>query len=366
MGLIRLMNRPHNLSDLTTGRPQAAAEGDTTVVRRKLRVLAVGLAALLLAACSGPGNGANPPGGGPPDGAPRGLLVAAGTGYIHTYDLDGGNAWSQRRRYSAPWSTVSVVAADNELLIASTSGAEPVAVEVFDIATFGLKETITWPNSTAISNVHSLAATRDGEYLALVMDTLGLNPFLEIIERQTGDVVYTGLQVATLEGMAWTADDRLVVPVDLSQDNNEDHWGSIVMFALADFAASTDGNVDGTIVTTFTQTEWDLYGPGGLALSPDDSELVFERVGDLWVVDLEPGATPHQLTTGPPANYGAVFSPTGSHLAFASGGSLGLDETYIIPNHREAPLFIDHGQRAGDQYLLEANTMVDFSLAWLP
>ena len=333
---------------------------------RTIRTLLATLAALVLVACSTPNAGEGlPPPGGPPDGAPPGLLVAAGTSFIHTYALPSGESWSNRLTYSAPWSTVTVNDDRRELLIATTSGAEPVVVKTYDLDTFGLKDTFEWPDSTMITTLHSLAATRDGAYLAVVMEPL-VNPFLEVIERSTGRVVYSGLQVVTGATMAWTPDDRLVVAIDLSAEGDHGRWGAIAALPLANLEASTDGNVSGVLLTTFTRVEWDVYGIDGLAISPDGTEMVFERAGDLWVADVEPGAVPHQLTTGPSANRGARFSPDGTHLAFASGSNVGLDETYVIPNHRGAPLFIDHSQRAGDEYLLEADTLVDFVLSWLP
>lgn len=333
---------------------------------RLTRWLLTMVATALLAACSTPGEGGNPPPrGNPPTGAPPGLLVAAGTSFIHTYSLPNGDAWSERLRYSAPWSTVTVVDSSRELIIASTSGAEPVVVEVHDLDTFGLKEAFEWPDSTDITSVHALAATRDGKYLAIVMEPL-LNSFLEVVERSTGRVAYNGLSVAIGAAMAWTPDDRLVVAIDLSYQNDPNRWGAIGAFALADLEASTDGNVEGELLTTFTRAEWDTFGIDGVAISPDGTEMVFERAGDLWVADVQPGAVPHQLTTGPSRNRGARFSPDATHLAFASGGAYGLDETYIIPNHRGDPLFIDHSQDAGNEYLLEANTLVDDMLSWLP
>lgn len=290
--------------------------------------------------------------------------MAAGTGYIHTFDMDNGTAWSERLSYSAPWSTVTVVDARRELLIANTSGSQPVIVEAYDLGTFGLKGAFEWPESTSMTTLHALASTRDGAYLAITMEPL-TDPFLEVIERETGAIVYTGLDIATGANFVWTPDDALIVAADLSYEEDVNRWGAIISFPLANLLASTDGSVAGTILTSFTRAEWD-YGVDGLALSPDGTELVFERASDLWVMDVEPNATVHQLTTGPTSNHGAVFSPGGTHIAFASGGRYGLDETYVIPNHRQAPLFIDYGQDAGDQYLLEADTLVDYSLAWLP
>ncbi|HLU82813.1 MAG TPA: hypothetical protein VKZ43_05380 [Trueperaceae bacterium] len=333
--------------------------------RSPLKLISAFALTLVLAACSTPqGDGGPPPRGGSPAGTPHGLLVAAGTGYIHTFTLLTGTEWSERLSYAAPWSTVAVIDSRNELLIANTSGAEPVSVEVYDIDTFGLKGAFEWPDSTSMTTLYALAATRGGDYLAITMSALGPG-FLEIIETATGSIVYTGLDIAAGSNFVWTPDDDLIVAVNLSYEDNPDRWGAIVSFPLANLLASTDGAVEGTLLATFTRAEWDV-GVNGLALSADGSELVFERASDLWVMDLVPDAPQHQLTTGPTNNHGAVFSPSGTHIAFASGGRYGLDETYVIPNHRTAPLFIDYLQDAGNEFLLEADTLVDYSLAWLP
>ena len=317
-----------------------------------------------LAACSGPdGNGQNPPGGGPPPGTPGGMIVAGGTGFIHTFNTDSGTEWQKRLSYSAPWSTVTTIPANRELLIANTSGAEPVVVEVYDLDTFGFKRSFEWPNSTSMTTLHDFAATQDGAYLAITMEALS-DPFFEVIEVATGEIVYTGLDTLVGSNFVWTADNDLIGVASLSYMNDPSVWGAIVRIPLQNMLDSEDGNVDGFLIHTFTRAEFDYLGY--LALSPDDSELVYTRAGDLWVIEVYEESEPHQLTTGPVGIHGAVFSPNGTHIAVAAGGSYGLDETYVIPLHRGPPLFIDHGQGAGNEYLLEDNTLVDWMLAWLP
>lgn len=362
---------------------------------RTAGVLTGVLASLALVACSTPGDGSGPDattaGDVIPDDPPPttdddaestttestttashaaadtagGQLVAIGAGYILTHDLGDGSSWQQRLRYSAPWSTVTVVEEERELLIAKTSGAEPVVVTTYDLETFGRGEAFEWPDSTMVSSLHSLAATTDGDVLALVMEPLS-NPYLEIVERSTGRIIYTGLEIATGATMTWTADDQLVVPIDLSYENDSERWGAIAAFPLEAFESATDADVDGHLITTFTRAEWATSGVADLALSPDDSELVFELAGDLWVVPLEQGSAPHQLTTGPTYLSGAAFAPDGDHLAHVSGGIRGLRATYVIDNHRSTPLFLDEGQGAGAEFLLESQTLVESVVAWLP
>lgn len=330
----------------------------------KRTVTALTLALTLVACSTSQGDGGPPPKGGPPAGTPGGTLVAAGTGFFHTFDLNSGTEWSERMRYSAPWSTEVVHQPGHELLVATTSGANPVIVQRYDLDTFGLKGADEWPDSTGILSVYSVASTHDGAYLAIIMEAFG-EPFLEVIEAATGAIAFTGFEGMLASNIVWGADDRLYVTLDFSYENEPSKWGQIVAFPLANLVAATGGKLEGYALATFTRAEWH-HGVSGLALSPDGDQLLFQRSSDLWVLDLEPDAEPHQLTTGPSSNHGGVFSPNGTHIAFASGSSIGLQETYVIPNHRQAPLFIDHGQGVGDEYLLEDNTMVDFMLAWLP
>lgn len=298
-------------------------------------------------------------------GSPSGLLIATGNGYLHTNDLAGDDGWQQRLSYSAPWSTVAFAEQDREVLIANTSGAEPVVVTSYDVDTFGQSDAFEWPDSTHITTLHAMAATTDGDRLALVMEPLR-DPYLEVVDRSTGEVVYTGLNITTGAAIDWTSDDRLVVPIDLSYEEDPDRWGAIVAFSLTDLEAAPGADVDGQLITTFTRAEWDRTGVEDLTLAPDDSELVYTLAGDLWAVDLEPGSTPHQLTTGAPSNFGPAYSPDGSHLALASASGYALRETFVIHNHRGDPVHLDAAQEAGSEFLLESGTLVEAMVAWLP
>lgn len=335
---------------------------------RRLFAATVGVLALVTA-CSTSGNApevvpasdtSTPVGDGP-----SGLLIAEGNGYLHTYDLAGSDGWQKRLSYSAPWSTVAFVEQDREVLIANTSGADPVVVTSYAVDTFSQTDAFEWPDSTHISTLHAMAATTDGDHLALVMEPLR-EPYLEVVDRSTGEVVYTGLDITTGEAIDWTSDERLVVPIDLSYEENPDRWGAIAAFSLTDLEAATGADVDGQLITTFTRAEWDGKGVEDLTLAPDDSELVYALAGDLWAVDLEPGSTPRQLTTGAPSNFGPAYSPDGSHLALASASNYALRETFIIDNHRGDPVHLDAGQQDGTEFLLEDGTLVEAMVAWVP
>lgn len=317
------------------------------------------LLALLSTACGG--NSEPPPGGGGPGGPPgtSGQIVGYGTGYIHTFDLVADASWRQRVDYSSSWSEVSVAPGSSELLIAHTSGDNPVSVRSYSLDTFALQQdrAFVWPDSEVQLNILQFAASTDGRYLAIYLEHFGQR-FLEIVDRDSGDIVYRG--EPPVDGrMAWTQDQQLIMPLVVGLD---DAHGVIVRVPLEEFENSSGGNFEGEALAIFTAAQW---GPGvsGLALSHDDSQLVFNHMGDLWLLATEPGSTPHQLTVGPISVHNAAFSPDGEWLVAASGGTAGRDETYVIPVHHGEPILLEHGA-AGDEYLLEENTLVKGLLLW--
>jgi dipeptidyl aminopeptidase/acylaminoacyl peptidase len=304
--------------------------------------------------------------GGDDGGEYSGTLIAAGTGGLHTLDLDSepedSDPWVTRDSESVYEST-SVVPATNEVLVAGDSFGSPVTVAVIDLGTFGLVENFEWREDDEVGRVNGFAASGDGQHLAALLEALGPS-FLEVLARDGREVVYSGLDLISNGVMAWTPDDRLVFAIDLSVEDDPDRWGAIGVIPLDRFYDATDANIDIDLVATFTRAEWEASGVSDIAVSRDGSQIVYTRVGDLWVMDLAEGATPHQLTTGAPYKGGAQFSPDGSAIAFAVGSSEGLKETYIIPNHRSDPLFITYGE-SGDEYLIGEETLVDRMLAWI-
>lgn len=340
---------------------------------RYLRNLTLAVSLLALAACGGspvppgitppPSNPTPPPGG---DGY-RGTLIAEGTGNIHTLDLGTRNPADSDPWVSRDTATVyeeaAVVLSQNEILIAGDSFGSLMTVEVKDLTTFGLKESFEWSDDESVGRVNALAASRDGRHLAALLEGLG-RPYLEVLSRDDKTVVYSGLDIVSDDTLAWTPNDELVLALDLSAEGNPERWGAIGAIPLERFYAA-DERITIDLYATFTRAEWDA-GVGDIALSSDGSQLAYTRGSDLWVMDFVQNATPHQLTTGPIYHGGAQFSPDGTAIAFAAGGRYGLKETYIIPNHRNEPLFIDVGQNAGDEYLIGVDTLVDSVLAWAP
>jgi hypothetical protein len=118
------------------------------------------------------------------------------------------------------------------------------------------------------------------------------------------------------------------------------------------------------VLVGFEQAQWDSVH--GYSLSHDGQQLVYARSGDLWIKDLTTDNAPHQLTTGPVAVGGPAFSPDDSAIAFAELHRYGLESTFVIPNHRTAPILIDSAVTAGSHYLVDEGNLVEEMLVWLP
>lgn len=325
------------------------------------KVVALG-ALLLLFGCSQPGgaDGVHPPAGTPP-----GQLVAAGTNYVHSYDLGAGGLWQDRFEYDAASAAVTVDEPRGELVMAYTAGSEFVTVTVYDVETFALKRTFEIPVGDHASSVRAVAVSRDGRYMALNLPEFA-DPLVVLWDLEANTEVYRGLRNVQRSSFVFTPNGELLVPLHPLGENP----AALVAFRIADLIASTDGNVAGTAVVTFTREEW---GSGTLkpALSRDGSQLVYESQGSVWLIELtyEDGmlanaSAPRRLTTGPEPSHGAALSPTGSHIAFTVG-TADLASTYIVPTSGAEPVHIDRNSGAGSNYLLQANTLVDYVLAWL-
>ncbi len=74
-----------------------------------------------------------------------------------------------------------------------------------------------------------------------------------------------------------------------------------------------------------TEAEWLRYP----AISPDGNEIVFSYRGDLWKVSAR-GGTAVPLTVHPAHEYAPVWSPDGSHIAFASD-RYGNFDVFVMP-----------------------------------
>lgn len=317
---------------------------------------------LFLFGCAQPGGS---DGVQPPEATPAGLLVAAGTNYVHTYDLRAGGLWQDRVEYDGASAAVAVDEPRRELVTAYTAGSEFVTVTVHDVDTFALKRTFQLPIGDNASSVRAVAVSRDGRYLALNLPDFG-QPQVVLWDLEANAEVYRGLRNVQRSSFVFTPSGELLVPLHPFGINPP----ALMAFRIADLVASTNGNVPGTGLVEFTTEEW---GSGTLkpALSRDGSKLVYESQGSVWLTELsyEEGAlmgasTPRRLTTGPEPGHGAALSPTGSHIAFTVG-SAHLASTYVAPTSLGEPILIDRTGEAGSQYLLQPRTLVDYVLAWL-
>jgi hypothetical protein len=327
-----------------------------------MKLLKIALLSLLLTACATSGSQHSPT---TPDDPKTytGTLVAEGTGNAHTLDLSQSDAWVSRDIVSV-YEVASIVLSSNEILIAGDSFGSLLTVEVKDLDTFGLKESFEWSDDESVGRVNGLGVSRDGKYLAALLEGLG-RPYLEILSRDDKRVVYSGLDIVTDNSLVWTPNNELVLALNLSSEGNPEWWGAIGVIPLERLLATKNANVDIDLYATFTRAEWEV-SVRDIAISQDGSQLLYTRGTDLWVMDFEVGATPHQLTTGPVPKGGAQFSPDGKAIVFIAGNRDFQTETYIIPNHQSEPLFIDIGQGAGNDYLIARDTLVDAVLAWKP
>lgn len=300
-----------------------------------------------------------------PNGTPLrpygGTLVAEGTGNIHTLNLTQGGDWQVRINMR---DAASVVPSHNELLTISDAFGSFATVEGLDLGTFGVKESFEWSDDESVGRVNSLAVSQDGAYLAALLEGYG-SQYLEVLEPSGRRVVYSGLDIVTDNTTLWTPDNKLVFVMTLEHEGNPERWGAIGAIPLERFLASSGPSIEIDLYAVFTRAEWDalIYD---IALSRDGTQLAYTQGRDLWVMDFVQGAVPHQLTTGPVNLGGTQFSPDASSLVVSAGGRCGLDETYIIPNHRNTPIVIDYGQGAGNEYLTGEDTPVEAVLAWLP
>lgn len=313
--------------------------------------------------------GCSQPGGAdgvrPPEGTPAGLLVAAGTNHVHTYDLRAGGPWQKRFEYDAASAAVAVDEPRRELIQASTTGSEFVTVTVYDVDTFAVKRTFEIRTGDHAPSVRAVAVSRDGRYMALNLPEFS-QPQVVLWDLEANAEVYRGLRNVQRSGFVFTPNGELVVPLQALGGNPP----AIVLFRIADLVASADGNVSGATVVTFTAEE---RGSGTLkpAISSDGSALVYESQGSVWLTELayEAGtlvgaSVPRRLTTGPEPSHGAALSPTGSHMAFTVGGAH-LASTYVAATPPVEPILIHRNGEAGAEYLLQPRTLIDYVLAWL-
>ena len=195
---------------------------------------------LFLAACGGSSTQANPnppnpntPGNG--NTGYTGTLIAEGTSYGLTLDLNAldptkRDQWVKRDSVSV-YEAAAVALSSNELLIASDTFGSLMTVEVKDLNTFGLKESFEWSNDESVGRVNGLGVSQDGKYVAALVEGLG-SPYLEVLDRVGRRVVYSGLDIVADDTLTWTANNELVLALNLSSEGDPERWGAIGVIPL--------------------------------------------------------------------------------------------------------------------------------------
>lgn len=341
---------------------------------KRRRTLTFILGSLLFIAGCGGANPGGPGGpGGPSDPPPhpfQGRFVARGTGYIHTMDLTANGAWEEKISAPTSYSTPALNLADRELYVADLNMKDPMFVTVHDLDTFGQKRAFTWPQTEDMWRVHQLAVAPGGQYVAATLSASG-SPFLELIEvdattSPAGTTIhYTSQPGLVQSNLLWTDASELVFATISEGALGEGEYAAVIAVELAEFLE--DDEVGVFVLRTFDRATWGLSGVSHLTLSHDGTQLAYSLNGDIWVLDLVPGAEPRQLTTGPTGNFGPTFSPDGKYVAFVGGRPYGLRDTLIVPNDGTGPYLVDLGNHdLTGAYVLDEASLVEELLAWLP
>lgn len=323
---------------------------------------------LMLAGCGAgrTGTGSMPPEGPQPppgDNSPfTGRLIAEGTAKVHTKDLSVNGDWTVRLD-SSVYEVIAVHQPAGELMTARATFGSPLTVSTHSLNNFALTDTFVWPDSAErdYGRVHGLAVSTDGKHLAAVISGVG-DAFLEIVNRETKEVRFTGFLGMAGNDLHWLTDDLLVMSAH-TPDPANNLAGAIVAVSLAELASGS-GTVNMRLLVPFSADEWAVSQPTDFSFSHDGTEIVYSYNSDIWVRNLDDDLAPHQLTTGPTGLVGPVFSPDGRHLALVEYQAYSLRHTFVIPNHRADPVFIDGISTETDAYLLEQRTMVDTILLW--
>lgn len=334
-------------------------------MKRKLGILTM-LLALVLSGC-----GAGAPGGADPGDPPpppsgsepfTGRLVADGTSIIHTMDLPGGT-WT-RRLNSSVYNAEALHLPGRELFIGGVSLGSDLTVAIHDLDNFAIKSVFVWPNSAGqdVARIEGLAISRDGKYAAAMLRGSGPD-FLEIIDIAERQIVHSQqLTPASLTDLQWLDGNRLVIVLDL-QPATPELAGAIAAVSLDELIAGGD-TIEIDLLVSFNEEQWALAKPHSMTFSHDLTQIAYSYQGDIWAGEI--GEAPHQLTYGPTTLTGPAFSPDGDDIAFVEHHSYAPNPTFVMPNHRGSPLFVDGNGSDTDAVLLEDSTLVDRMLVWLP
>ena len=105
-----------------------------------------------------------------------------------------------------------------------------------------------------------------------------------------------------------------------------------------------------------------------LGPSPKGSEIAYAKSGDIWLLDVATGAQTNLTNTQSAVESEPAFSPSGKHIAFASGGSvfvMNRDGTGVTLIMAEAvsPVWSPDGKRIAFASGLDSGTNLDVFVA---
>src|SRR5690554_3783811 len=217
------------------------------------RLLALVLSGILVVTGCGAGGSDSPlPGNPPPTGdSPfSGRLIAEGTAQVHTMNLSMAGDWTVRLG-SSVYEVITVHRPGNELLVANASFGSPLTVASYDLSNFTLSGTFVWPDSEDrdYGRVHGVALSPDGKHLAAVISGVG-DPFLEIVDRGTKEVRFSGRLGMAGNQLHWLSDDLLALVANISDPANN-LAGAFVTVSLAELASGSS-EINMNLLVKFT------------------------------------------------------------------------------------------------------------------
>ena len=171
----------------------------------------------------------------------------------------------------------------------------------------------------------SPAASPDGRYV-VYGSRYGPDTGLRILDRQTGDDRWLTYPIDrdqqesnffyNLPGMAFTPDSRAVVAAFGGKIRRIDVTTGEVQ--TIEFEADVEQGLGPLVQPKFRVNDQEI-GVRQVRhprMSPDRSEIVFEALDRLWVVDSD-GGKPRRLVSRESQQYQAAFSPDGNSIVFA-------------------------------------------------
>src|SRR5690606_15428709 len=116
------------------------------------------------------------------------------------------------------------------------------------------------------------------------MDGPFYDPFLEVLDAETGQILLSVPDFWVETNMLWTSDMHLVLSVESPDSLPEGVHGAIIAIPLTEFT-EPDDVLGGEVLLGFTQAQWQSWGPSFVALNADETQMAYVLNGDIWVKD---------------------------------------------------------------------------------